>query len=105
MFGLDKNDSAVFAVVCIILFVFWIWLIYYFIATDRQDEKYRLTFPGRYRTSITPHPGSFGWIYGAHPKTCDNNYKKCMEKCRVNPRIGCPGQCQEEKEYCQEYAM
>jgi len=64
-----------------------------------------------YRAGYSPvsgnnqNPNNFGpWKSGDTPQECQGNYDLCMEKCNMFPSIGCPGQCLEEKEYCQEYS-
>lgn len=43
------------------------------------------------------------WKSGASPQACERAYYRCMQGCSQSPSIGCPGQCLEEKEYCQEF--
>ena len=45
------------------------------------------------------------WSTGDTPLQCQRKYASCIMGCRTNPYIGCPGQCQEEQEYCQEFEM
>ena len=69
-----------------------------------SKSMYKLEFPGRFRTDIAPHPGSTTWVYGDSLRQCDLNYGNCMKGCKIYSRVGCPGECLEQKEYCQEYS-
>ncbi len=44
------------------------------------------------------------WESGVSLGECERNYQNCMDMCSMQPSIGCPGQCLEEKEYCQEFS-
>lgn len=88
-----KNDTMIYivmAVACIIIFIV-VW--------NAQSDNYSIPDDMRSRWD----GGTTVWKAGASPQTCERNYRRCMEGCSMNPSIGCPGQCVEEKDYCQEF--
>lgn len=98
----SKNESWTFVIFLAVILVTILFTIYSM--NGKSKSMYTLEFPGRYRTTIAPHPGSYGWKYGDTLNQCNFNYSNCMKGCEIYPRIGCPGECLEQKEYCQEYS-
>lgn len=100
---MPKNNSKKDFGWMIAFFVIAAFLIF-FLMNKNTRSMYTLEFPGRYRTATAPHPGSYGWKYSNPPIQCNSNYGNCMKGCEIYPRINCPGDCLEQKEYCQEYS-
>ena len=99
----QSNESQI--IIYLGLGLLFIFFLLYSLKGNGCPSKYTLEFPGRYRTEIAPHPGAYGWKYSSHPDRCDNNYRNCMKDCESIPRRRCPYECQQEKEYCEEYPM
>lgn len=47
---------------------------------------------------------SYAWKTGASPQQCQERYAQCVQRNQNSPSIGGLGECQQELEFCQEFA-
>lgn len=53
------------------------------------------------RSAYSLPGGDYAWKAGLHPEKCRARREACL---RQASSIGAPGECQQEYEYCMEYA-